>query len=111
MRAGAVGAVEVGDGRRSPAAKGPVIAHISPEPTCLGPAEPGEEYRNRRVVAMDLLGGKDMRADGGDDRVEQPSGLTDPVAQGGTIELQTLPGVNLALPIEASANERALWYA
>jgi len=49
---------------------------------------------------MDFIGGKNMRADGGHDRIEQPGGLADPVAQRGTIKLQAVAGINLALPIE-----------
>ena len=49
---------------------------------------------------MDLLGSKDMRADAADNRLEQPGRLADPVAQGGAVEFQALPGVNLALPIK-----------
>ena len=58
MRAGAIGTVEVGDRRRGSAAKGPIIAHIRPESTGLGPAQAGGEHGNGRVVAVDLLGGK-----------------------------------------------------
>ncbi len=49
---------------------------------------------------MDFLSGEDMRANGGHDRVQQPGGLSDPVAQCRAIEFQTLPGVDVALPIE-----------
>src|SRR5579883_585391 len=63
MLAAAIRAEEVGRGRWRRSAERPVIAHIDPEPTGLGLAIAGRQHRNRRVVAVDLLGREDMAAD------------------------------------------------
>jgi hypothetical protein len=48
----------------------------------------------------------------GEDEVAQrpqpPAGLADPVAQGGAVELDALPGQDLALPVERDAVAVAL---
>jgi hypothetical protein len=62
---GAIGAVEVGGGWRRLAAKAPIVAHVDPEPSCLGSVKAGLEHRNGRIVAMVFIGGKYMHADGG----------------------------------------------
>ena len=49
---------------------------------------------------MDLLCGKDMLADRGHDRIEQPGRLSNPVAQCRAIEFEPLAGIHLALAIE-----------
>jgi hypothetical protein len=49
---------------------------------------------------MDLLGGEDVLADRGDHRIEQPGGLSDPVAQGRAVEVQSLAGIDLGLAVQ-----------
>jgi hypothetical protein len=100
MRAAAIGAVEVGRRRRGAPAIRSIVAHIDPEPPGLCSAEARRRNGHCRVVAMDLLGGEDMRTNGGHDRVQQPGGLSNPIAQCRAIEFQTLPGIDVALPIE-----------
>jgi hypothetical protein len=100
MRGGAIGAVEIRSGRGGTAAKRPVVAHIDPEPPGLGPAEARCQHRNRRVVAVDLLGREHVGADGRHDRIEQPGRLSHPIAQRRAVKLQTFAGIDLALAIQ-----------
>src|SRR6185503_17193347 len=58
------------DSGRSLFACRPVVAHICPEPSCLGLAVAGREHRHRRVVGMELATGEDMLADGVNQRSE-----------------------------------------
>jgi len=80
MLSRAVRAVEVDRGGRRRAAAWTVIADVDPEPSGLGASEPRRQHRDRRVVAMDLLGGEDLAPDSLDDRLQQPGCLADPVA-------------------------------
>jgi hypothetical protein len=98
--AAAVGAVEVGGSRGGFAAERPIVAHVDPQPPGLGPAEPRHQHRDRRIVAMDLRGGEDVPLDPGDDRIEQPSRLADPIAQRRAVEVQSFPGIDLGLAIQ-----------
>ena len=100
MLATTVGAVEVGSGWWCRTAERPIVAHIDPQPTGLGPAQPRRQHRDRRVVAVDLLGGKDVTPDRGHDRIQQPGRLADPIAQRRAIEFEPLPRIDLALTIQ-----------
>jgi hypothetical protein len=61
-----------------------------------GPAPaPGPSCRRRGSSRRE-----DMPPDAADDRLEQPGRLADPIAQGGTVEIDALAGVDLALPIQ-----------
>jgi hypothetical protein len=53
---------------------------------------PGEIQARGQAVAMDLLSGKDMLADRGHDRIEQPGCLSHPIAQRRTTEFESLTG-------------------
>jgi hypothetical protein len=44
-----------------------------------------------------------VREDEVAERPQPPAGLADPVAQGGAVELDALPGQDLALPVERDA--------
>ena len=104
MLATAVGTVEVCGSRRCRAAERPVVAHIDPQPPGLGPAQSRRQHRNSRVVAVDLLGGKDMTPDRRHDRIEQPGRLSNPIAQRRAIEFEPFSCIDLALPIQRQAS-------
>jgi hypothetical protein len=69
-----------------------VIADIAPQPAGAGFAEAGFQHRHRGVVGMYPFGRHDVRADGIDQRTDQPSGLAHPVSESGTIELDAGAG-------------------
>ena len=77
-----VWAVEISRGRRGFAAERPIVADIDPKPSGFGPPKSWFQHRNRGVVTMDLLGGKDVFADPRDHRIKQPGGLAHPIGQG-----------------------------
>ena len=64
MRAGAVGGVEVGRGRRLGSTEGAVVAHHRPEPA--GAGLPLGQDRHQRIVEMEAVGSPDMGLDPGD---------------------------------------------
>jgi hypothetical protein len=98
--AATIGTVEVGGRRLRRAAEWPIVAHVDPKPAGLGPAETWRKHRHGRVVAVDLLGREHVPPDPVDDRLQQPCCLANPATQRRTIEIDPLPRVDLALPIE-----------
>ena len=104
MFATTVRAVEVGGRRRRRAEERPIVAHVNPQPTGLGPTQPWSQHRDSRVVAVDLLCGEDVAADRRHDRIEQPGRLANPVAQGRAVQFDPLAGVDLALTIQRQAS-------
>ena len=87
-------------GRRGPIARRPVIANIGPEPSGLGLAVAGREYRHWCVVGMQLAGSHDMIANRFDQWREQLAGCADPSGQRGAVEVDAFASVDLRLPIE-----------
>ena len=94
----AIARVEEGRSRRPRAGEGPIIAHIDPHPAGdrLGFGQDG----NRRVVAVQALGGEDVPADQLDERGEAAGAGADPIGQGRHVEIDAFTGVALALAIE-----------
>ena len=88
--AAAVGTVEVDRRRRCGTAERPVVADIDPQSPGPGSAQTGLQHRHRRVVAVDLLGGKRVTADSLDDWLQQPDRLPDPIAQCRAVEVEAL---------------------
>ena len=94
------GRVEIDHGRRIGAGPGPVVAGDRPEVAGLGPPAPRIEHRRPGLVHEQL--GRALEV------LEQPlvqgaelgGGAADPVRQRRAIELDALPGVDLALAIE-----------
>ena len=95
-----VGTVEVCGSRRCDAAERPVVAHVDPQTPGLGPTKSRCQHPNRRVVAVDLLGGEDMTPDRRHHRVQQPGRLSNPIAQRRAIEFEPLSRIDLALSIQ-----------
>ena len=83
--------------------RGAVVGRIAPEPADPGPAEAALQGGQRRVVGEHPGMPDDMVEDEVAQRPQPPAGLADPVAQGGAVELDALPGQDLALPVERDA--------
>jgi hypothetical protein len=49
---------------------------------------------------VDFLSGEDVVADAVDDRLQQPSRLADPSAQGRAVEVEAVACIDLALPVD-----------
>ena len=96
----AVGAVEIDRRRRIGSVPGPVIAGVDPEPAGLGAAAAGIEHRDRRVVGEQRLRGEDVLGEPRLQRLQPPAGAANPVGERRAIELDALPGEDLALPVE-----------
>jgi hypothetical protein len=65
----------------------------------LGAPAPGIEHRGRRLVGEQLGGSLERDQHAVIDRSQQPGGAADPISQGGAIEIDTLSGVDLGLPV------------
>ena len=96
----AIRTVEIDRRRRIGSAPGPVIAGVDPEPAGLGAAAAGIEHRDRRVVGEQRLRGEDVLGEPGLQRLQPPDGSADPVGERRAIQLDALPGEDLALPVE-----------
>src|SRR6202142_775358 len=86
-------------GRRLGARGRPVIAHVGPQSSLLRRAASRTEYRDRRVIPVQLLRREDVASERTDQRLEQGGGAADPAGKRGTFDLETLSGVDLALPL------------
>ena len=95
-----VGAVAIQHRRRRLAAERPVIARVAPQPTCLGLAAAGIQYRHRGIVAMHPFRRHDMPANRLDQWAHQPRCLSNPVGHGRAVQFDPGAGVDLGLPIQ-----------
>ena len=96
--AAAIARVEEQGSRRIMAAERPVVPDIGPQPRRHGLVL--RQHRHRRVVAVKTIGGQHMAADQFGERRQRGATRTDPVGQGRGVQLDALPGVNLALPVQ-----------
>ena len=96
----AIGAVDINRGRRLRSIPRSIIAGIDPEPAGLGAAAAGIEHRDRCVVGKQSLRGKDVRSEPCVQRLQPPDCATNPVGKCRAIQLDALPGEDLALPIK-----------
>lgn len=87
-------------GGRIGATGGPVIAHVSPQPSILGLAGTGSQHWDRGVIGMQLVRTHDVVSQGPDQWVDQRTDRSDPVGERGAIELYALSGINLALAVQ-----------
>ena len=97
----AIGTVEIDRCRRIGSVPGPVIAGIDPQPAGLGAAAAGIEHRDRRVVGEQRLRGEDVLGEPAP--AAAPATSTAPptqLAERRAVQLDALPGEDLALPIE-----------
>jgi hypothetical protein len=72
-----------------------IIPHVRPQPASLRLAVARSEYRDRRVIGMDLRCTENVTAHGIDQRREQLARGTDPSSQRGAIQFNALPRINL----------------
>ena len=96
----AIRTVEVDGGRRFGPGPGPVIASVDPQPAGLGAAAAGIEYGDRRVVGKQLGRSKHMGCQAGLQGLQPPTRAADPVRQGRAVDLDAVPGEDLALPVK-----------
>src|SRR5271165_5269498 len=95
MFASAVSRISEPDSRRSLFARRSVVADIGPKPSGFGLAVAGCEHGDRRVVGMHLATGKNMPADGVNQRPKQIAGCTNPACHGRARDLDSLTGIDL----------------
>src|SRR6202165_2074538 len=96
----AIRTVEVDGGRRFGSGPGPIVARIDPQPAGLGAAAAGIEHRDRRGVGKQLGRSKHMRCEAGLQRLQPPTSAAHPVRQGRAVDLDAMPGEDLALPVK-----------
>lgn len=84
--------------RRLALAERPVVADIGPEPAGGGLAF--RQHRHRRVVPVQTLGAEHVLADQLMQRCQDSRRGANEIGQGRQVEVDTLPGVTFALPVE-----------
>ena len=104
MRSGSlgptIGTVEIDGRRRIESTPRPIVAGINPEPAGFGTTATGVEHRDRGIVGEQLLRGKDVLGEPCLQRLQPPDGAANPVGERRTIQLDALPGEDLALPVK-----------
>jgi hypothetical protein len=98
MDAGSIRRVEEHRSGRRRAAEGAVVTDIGPNPP--GPGLHLGQHRDRGVVAMNALGGKDVRLDQLVERRQRRRAGADMIGHGRHRQLDPLARIFLALPIE-----------
>ena len=96
----AIGTVREPNCRRGLARRRPLVAHIRPQPPGLGFSAARSKHRNRRIVCVDDIGGKDVRTERLRQRNQQRTDAADPLRQQRAIEFNAFARVDLRLPIE-----------
>jgi hypothetical protein len=96
----AIGAVEIDRGRWIGSAPGPVVAGIDPEPAGLGATPARIEHRDRGVIGEQLLRAEDVFGEPLLQRRQPPADTADPVGECRAVDLDAMPGEDLALPVE-----------
>src|ERR1700722_5780896 len=96
----AIRTVEVDGGRRVRSAPGPVVAGIDPEAAGLGAPPARIEHRDRGVIGEQLLRAEDVFGELLLQRLQPPAGTPDPVSKRRAVDLDAMPGEDLALPVE-----------
>jgi hypothetical protein len=86
--------------RRIAAAGRSVIPNIGPQPTLFRGPPAGTQDRHRRVVGMEFVAVEHMPLQGIDQGPQQRTRLSDPVGQRRAIEINALPGIDLALAVQ-----------
>src|SRR3990170_5291136 len=79
-------------------AKRLIVTDISPDPACIGLRL--RQDRDCRVIAMQSLGGQDMRFDEAVERHQRRGAGSNLIGQGGKAELDTFAGIAIALAVE-----------
>src|SRR4051812_21964045 len=76
------------------------VYSVAPQPSCLGSAAAGIQPWQGGVVGNHLGRGQNRAQNQLIQRLQPPAGASDPVAQSGTIQLDTLAGEDLRLAIQ-----------
>jgi hypothetical protein len=84
--------------RRVLAAERPVVADVGPDPAGHRPSL--GEYGNRRVVAMQPVGGQDVALDQRVERSQRRGAGANLIGERGQAEVDSFAGVALALPVQ-----------
>jgi hypothetical protein len=79
--------------------EGPLIANVSPQPASLGLAGARRQYRHRRVVDMQGIGGHHLVGERVDQRLESRRRCPDPAGQCRGLQLRALAGEDLGLSV------------
>src|SRR5919106_972771 len=88
------------DERGTGAAIPPVIGGDRPEEALLRIAPPGIKHRRSGLVHEQATGLREMLAHMVGNRLEMEAGTASPIAEGGPVEPDALPGVDLRLAVE-----------
>jgi hypothetical protein len=96
----AIGSIDIGDHRRIVAAPGSIIAGIGPELAGLGPSASRVEHGGRCLVGEEPCRSSQPFQHMIAQRTQIPGRPANPVSQRRAIQLDTLPGINLGLPIQ-----------
>ena len=96
----AVGSVDVSHPRRIGPAPGPVIPCIGPKLPRLGAASSGIEHRRGGLIGKQLRRGFQLVEQALMHGTKQEGGAPNPVSQSGSVEADTLTGVDLRLAVQ-----------
>src|SRR5688572_31676084 len=96
----AIRTVEINRPRWVGSVPGPVVTGIDPEPAGLGTAAAWVEHGYRCVVGEQRLRSEHMLGEPGLQRLQPPDGAAHPVGERRAIQFDTVPGEDLALPVE-----------
>ena len=99
----AVGAVAVERRRRPGPGPGSGVDGVDPEARDPGPAEPGRQHVDRRVVGVQHRARHDVGADQLGQRCQPPGGMADPIGQGDAVDVDALARQDRRLAIERQA--------
>ena len=92
--------IAIEDGWRGISGMGALVADIDPKAARRGLAEPGGEHRHGRVVGVKRAPGHGMLADRLGQGCQQRRRRSDPIGQGGTVEIDAFAGIDLGLAVQ-----------
>lgn len=92
--------VAIANGGRCITGMGAVVANIDPKPARRGLAEPGGEHRHGGIVGVERGPGHGMLADRLGQGRQQRGRRSDPIGQGGTVEIDAFAGIDIGLAVQ-----------
>src|SRR5215472_502671 len=96
----AIGREHVDRRRRCRSSPTALIASVDPETPSLRSSSAGVEYRHRRVIGKEMIGGEHVFAQPLVQCVEPPACATDPSGQRRAVELNAVTRKDLRLPVQ-----------
>ncbi len=96
----AVGCEQVDGGRRFGSAPRPLLARVHPKPSRLGSSAARIEYRDRRVIGKEMVGGEHVLAQPFVQGLEPPACAANPARERRAAEIDAVTVEDLRLPIE-----------